>query len=231
MGGAGNTFCVVEAPYTQADPAQLCRTYRTDGFMALAASQKADFRLHFHNSDGSRAALCGNGLRCICRFAFEKGLAGPHMTVQTDAGILWGARLDAETYRVQLPRPQNPTGDLVTVGVPHVGVRLESPDLFQRERLLPLARQLRQTRNANIDFYAVTGENSLELLTYERGVEAFTAACGTGSAAVALLHLQGKAGAVSVRSPGGTLYIEVSPDSLFLTGPTEILDIHCRGDL
>ncbi len=235
MSGAGNHFAVIDGRSCSEPLAhlakRLCAATNADGFMALGHSQKADLRLHFYNSDGSRAALCGNGLRCICRFAYEKGLAGPQMTVETDAGVLSGSRLDARTYRVQLPRPPDPQGDFVTVGVPHVGVPRKTPDFSQRAQLLSLARKLRQARNANIDFYAVTGENSLDVLTYERGVENFTAACGTGSAAVALLHLQGKAGAVSVRSPGGTLSIEVSPDSLFLTGPTEILDIHCRGDL
>ena len=73
--------------------------------MAVGVSDAADFRLHFYNADGSRGEMCGNGARCICRFAYDMGIAPAVMTVQTDAGLVPGWRLDENQYRVKLNNP------------------------------------------------------------------------------------------------------------------------------
>ena len=109
MSGAGNDFAVIDARGLQLDfeamAKALCARTGADGFMALDTSESADFRLHFYNSDGSRGEMCGNGSRCICRFAYENGIAGETMTVQTDAGLVYGSRIDENQYRVQLNNP------------------------------------------------------------------------------------------------------------------------------
>ena len=109
MNGAGNDFMVIDARGMDADfsrlAVELCKLTGADGFMAVDYSDVADFRLHFYNSDGSRGEMCGNGSRCICRFAYENGIAGECMTVQTDAGIVPGWRISHEQYRVQLNLP------------------------------------------------------------------------------------------------------------------------------
>ena len=91
MSGAGNDFMVIDGRGLTLDyealAKRLCAITGADGFMAVDHSDVADFRLHFYNSDGSRGEMCGNGSRCICRFAYENGIAGECMTVQTDAGI------------------------------------------------------------------------------------------------------------------------------------------------
>ena len=94
MNGAGNDFMVMDARGLELDFAplarQLCALRGADGFMAVDHSETADFRLHFYNSDGSRGEMCGNGSRCICRFAYENRIAGETMMVQTDAGVVYG---------------------------------------------------------------------------------------------------------------------------------------------
>ena len=84
MNGAGNDFMVVDARGMQLDYEQsaiaLCKLTGADGFMAVDNSDKADFRLHFYNADGSRGEMCGNGARCICRFAYDLGIAGAEMS-------------------------------------------------------------------------------------------------------------------------------------------------------
>ena len=78
MSGAGNSFAVVDArDYTgdlQNLAVQLCAQLHTDGFLALDHSQIADFKLHFYNPDGLRGEMCGNGARCICKFAYDQGI-------------------------------------------------------------------------------------------------------------------------------------------------------------
>ena len=91
MNGAGNDFMVMDARGGNYDfealALELCKLTGADGFMATDLSDKADFRLHFYNADGSRGEMCGNGARCICKFAYDLGIAGETMTVQADAGI------------------------------------------------------------------------------------------------------------------------------------------------
>ena len=109
MNGAGNDFMVIDGRGLTADYAawakELCALRGADGFMAVDSSDIADFRLHFYNSDGSRGEMCGNGARCICRFAHDLGLAGETMTVQTDAGLVSGWHLSGEQYRIRLNTP------------------------------------------------------------------------------------------------------------------------------
>ena len=133
MNGAGNDFMVIDARDNEdrdfaAMAVTLCKLTGADGFMAVGKSDIADFRLHFYNSDGTRSEMCGNGARCICRFAYDMGIAGAEMTVQTDAGLVPGWRIDENQYRVTLNRPGildlNRKGQIAYVelgnpGVPH----------------------------------------------------------------------------------------------------------------
>ena len=132
MNGAGNDFMVLDARGQEYDfsalTLQLCPITGADGFMAVDHSAIADFKLHFYNSDGSRGEMCGNGARCICRFAYDLGIAPAEMTVETDAGIVPGCRLSETTYRVKLNNPSildlHRKGDIAYAelgkpGVPH----------------------------------------------------------------------------------------------------------------
>ncbi len=133
MNGAGNDFMVLDARgrETLDFPVlarKLCAMTHADGFMAVGESRTADFRLHFYNADGSRGEMCGNGARCICRFAYDNGIAGETMTVETDAGLVPGWRLSRDRFRVVLNDPSildlNRKGDIAYVelgdpGVPH----------------------------------------------------------------------------------------------------------------
>ena len=122
MNGAGNDFMVMDARDDEsrdfsALALEYCKMTGADGFMAVGKSEIADFRLHFYNSDGTRGEMCGNGARCICRFAHDMGIAGAEMTVQTDAGIVPGWRIDENQYRVKLNNPSildlNRKGDII----------------------------------------------------------------------------------------------------------------------
>ena len=111
MSGAGNDFMVIDARETETEldfakmAVELCAKTGADGFMAVGKSDIADFRLHFYNSDGSRGEMCGNGARCICKFAYDHAIAGAEMTVQTDAGLVPGWRIEENLYRIHLNNP------------------------------------------------------------------------------------------------------------------------------
>ena len=250
MSGAGNTFLVLDARDKELDlfrtAKDLCKPHKTDGLMAVDRSAVADFRLHFYNADGSRGEMCGNGSRCICRYAYEHGLAGAHMTVETDAGIVTGWRIDESHYRVELNLPgvldfhrkENIAYvELGSPGVPHAVMEMPNLRWDMAEDLRQQMRDLRYDsafpKGANVNFYAWVDESTVRLLTYERGVEDFTLACGTGSASTAvILWLTGQLpqGQLTVKNRGGDLRIQIAGTDtavtrLLLEGPTEILDI------
>ena len=240
MNGAGNDFAVVDARDMNIDMVdtakKLCKKRGCDGFMALDRSEIADFKLHFYNDDGSRAEMCGNGARCICRFAYDNGIAGSKMTVETDAGTVEGERISEDIYRIKMSGvkglilDKEQGIDYVIVGVPHVAIEIKELDFADKDKLFERARKIRQEQNANVNFYSKIDENTIKNLTYERGVEGFTLACGTGSCAVAvILWSKGelKENALTVKNRGGDLkvIIDVIKDGInavYLEGKAEV---------
>ena len=251
MNGAGNDFAVVDARDLELDytslALELCKLTGADGFMAVDVSDKADFRLHFYNADGSRGEMCGNGSRCICRFAFDMGIVGGQMAVETDAGIVYGRRLSDDIYAVQLNNPgivdlQRKSDcayiELGNPGVPHAVKEVPGLDWSQKEDLREMARALRYDpafpKGANANLYTRLDAETIRILTFERGVEDYTLACGTGSASTAVvLWLKGEvpSGHLTVKNPGGDLGITIEGENgtvekLLLEGPTEVVKIY-----
>ena len=249
MNGAGNDFMVIDARDGSYDfeklTLELCKLTGADGFMAVDHSDVADFRLHFYNSDGTRGEMCGNGARCICRFAYDNGIAGENMTVQTDAGIVYGQRLSESQYRVQLNdpgivdlqrRPDAAYIELGCPGVPHSVTHVPGLDWSKRDELRDYARSLRFApefpKGANANLYDWVDATTIRILTFERGVEDYTLACGTGSASTAVaLWLRGQVpgGHMTVKNPGGDLAVTIegtdTVQKLFLEGPTEVVRV------
>lgn len=248
MSGAGNDFAVLDARGMQicfeTMAKELCAKLGTDGFLAVDYSDIADFKLHFYNPDGLRGEMCGNGARCVCKFAYDNGIAGSSMTVETDAGLVYGWRLAENRYRIRLNNPS--VVDLLRLpdtayielgnpGVPHSVTLFPSLDWADKDRLKPEFLNIRHNavfpKGVNVNFYSLLTDSSVRILTYERGVEDFTLACGTGSAAVAVaLWQQGRLprNHLTVENPGGTLEIIVEGqngriEALYLEGPSETL--------
>ena len=228
-----------------------------DGLMVVERPDHGgDYRMLFYNADGSAGEMCGNGARCICRYGFEQGLAGESQTVETPSGIVTGRRIDRVNYRIRLTDPSviqlhrtvEAQGrawecayvELGVPGLPHAAV--EYPGLAERsmEDLRELGKALRWhsafPKGANVSFYDITAPDCLTELTYERGVEDFTFACGTGTGAVVTaLTLLGRVSGedVAVSVPGGVLHVTVDRagdvvKNLYLTGPTNVV---CEGEV
>ena len=248
MNGAGNDFMVMDIRGLTLDlqpPAvRLCKLSGADGFLALDTSDMADFRLHFYNADGLRGEMCGNGARCVCRFAYDHGITGEYMVVQTDAGLVTGQRLDECNYRIELNTPSvldlHRKDDIAYVelgdpGIPHAVVEVPSLRWEDRDALRKRAKALRYDpvfpKGVNVNFYTWLDAHTIRILTYERGVEDYTLACGTGSGstAVVLWHKgMVSSGNLTVENPGGILTVTVSGSNgkitaLTLDGPTEFI--------
>ena len=250
MNGAGNDFMVMDARGGKYDFSKLalevCKLTGADGFMAADHSDIADFKLHFYNSDGSRGEMCGNGARCICRYAYDHGIAGEVMTVETDAGLVPGWRLSETRYKVKLNNPGildlNRKGPVAYVelgnpGVPHAVAAYDGDLWADADCIWDHMKQLRHDpafpKGAIVNFYQILGNAEVRILTYERGVEDYTLACGTGTGSVACCMwrqgaLPGKR--LTAHNRGGTLTVELDPQgaavtSILLEGPTEAVKI------
>ena len=243
MSGAGNDFMVIDGRGQSLDypvlSQALCAMTGADGFMALDESETADFRLHYYNADGSRGEMCGNGSRCICKFAYDLGIVSEEMTIQTDAGIVPGWRMGENLYRVRLTRPVDidleakPGVAYAICGVPHATVEIPDLSWDQKEELRDMAKSLRFDpvfpKGTNVDFYSWLDESTVRILSYERGVEDYTLACGTGCGALtAILYTAGSLPGkkLTAHNPGGILRVTVEEQGglisgLLLEGPAE----------
>jgi diaminopimelate epimerase len=222
-----------------------------DGLILVEGSARATIRMRYFNADGGLAAFCANGTRCAARFAFLNVIAGRRMTIETDAGIVAAEIGEAGAVTLSLPPPyafraQRPLdvgqqtihGSSIMVGVPHYVVFLRddpSPALgtgLWSHDIVPLGRALRhhaglQPDGANVNFVVVRDSHSIEVRTYERGVENETLSCGSGVVASAVTSaLFGKVQSpVSVLTRSG-ITLEVS----FTPGGGAVDSVQLKGD-
>lgn len=261
MHGAGNDFVVVpdmDGVFPIDDPDYirlLCDPHTglgTEGFIVLRPDEEADFRMIFFNPDGSRASMCGNGSRCAAFYAFSHGIAARLMRFRSDAGMLSAEILEdapgraTVKVRTTLPRDIRPSVSVtgssrtcfsVDTGVPHAVSFLDdlsSLDIAAEGRTIRFAPEFAPA-GTNVDFARVIDRSSIELRTYERGVEAETAACGTGALATAVAAIgQGLCDSpvsVHVRF-GDVLGVDLLRDAegsisgIYLTGPAVVV---CEG--
>lgn len=214
MQGSGNDFILVDNRSRILDPGSLgefirkvCRrsvSVGADGLILLEESDRADFRWHFFNSDGSRAEMCGNGSRCAARWAHMLGMAPAKLTFETDAGIL-SAEVRGRRVKVRLTEPSAVHRSVeiprngavlrlhsVNTGVPHA---VEFVEDLEGCRVVEEGRFIRfherfQPAGTNVNFVRPLDRSRLALRTYERGVEEETLACGTGAVAAALISAE-----------------------------------------
>ncbi len=210
MSGSGNDFVMIDNRDGRLDveprllAERLCRrgmSVGADGVILVEPSSKADFRMRIFNADGSEAEMCGNGGRCVARFAEILGIAGPRMAFETLAGLI-RAEVKGERVKLQISQPRDlhlrQSIDVdgvahqvhsINTGVPHAVIFCSDLEevavqaLGHRVRFHPAF----QPAGTNVDFAAVTDPRGLAIRTYERGVEGETLACGTGAVASALV--------------------------------------------
>jgi len=251
MSGAGNDFVVIDNRSGRVtDASELTKRICTrrlsvgaDGLILIEPSARATFRMRYYNSDGGLADFCANGTRCAARFAFINVIAPKRMTIETDAGVVGAEIGDHGDVTLALSAPQSFVrerpldvggtqirGSYMMVGVPHYVMFLRD-DLWSQD-IDGVGRAIRQHRDlqphgANANFVVVRDAHSIEIRTYERGVEAETLACGSG--VVASVTTAAKFG--RVKSPVAVLTrsgitLEVS----FEMDGGEIRDVRLKGD-
>lgn len=211
MNGTGNDFIVIDNRQgflRQARKADFSRricvpktSIGADGVIFIENSKNADFRWDFFNSDGSSAEMCGNGGRCVARYAFEHRITSDNLTFETLAGTI-AAQVKEESVKIKFPSPQDFHQDLevflngtifkvdfINTGVPHAVIYSNDVD---SEDLLKIGSGIRSHEifapaGVNVDFVQAINLKTIKIRTYERGIEGETLACGTGAVASAIL--------------------------------------------
>ena len=215
MSGSGNDFVVfdarVEPPGRLASPPvirEVCSRgtgVGADGmvFIEPTSAQGAQFRMRYFNSDGSVAEMCGNAALCVTSLASQLGAGSASgMRFETDSGIA-SARMSNGQPEVDLwpvtdiraaadigTEPGELRIGYAIVGNPHVVIlrdELDTLEIVRRGRAIRLHEYVRPGGGANANFVARRPDGGFDIRTYERGVEAETLACGTGSVSTAIL--------------------------------------------
>lgn len=254
MHGAANDFVVIDhrEPFLPADRAALfarmCDRRRgvgADGVLLLERGTGLDFAMRYCNSDGRPADFCGNGARCLARFALDRGL-GKDGTVRFASGAgVQEARRTADGRAIELhfgpvgaagaleevaAAGESFSGRLVVAGVPHFVVGVADVELVPLAGHGPALRWHPRfaPAGANVDFVATLGAARLAMRTWERGVEGETPACGSGAIASALwAAAAGERSPITVVTAGGdALVVSFARDGggwdVRLTGPAEV---------
>ena len=215
----------------------------SDGIIYISPSDKADFKMRIFNADGSEAKMCGNGIRCVGKFVYDKGYTDKtHLLVETLSGVktldlqirsgkVKSVTVDMGKVTVGEEKEiavggQTVCGIPVSVGNPHFVVFVPDAQTAPLQTVGPLIEKHPSfPEGVNAEFVQTTGDNQLRMRVWERG-SGVTMACGTGAcaASAAAVHkgLCRHSVPISVQLDGGTLEIQVDPAGFVrMTGPAE----------
>lgn len=231
MQGLGNDFVVLEGPVqlTSEEINRLCdRRFGIGADGVLAVTRGDPIRMEYWNADGSPAEMCGNGLRCVARYAYDKGWAvDRNFSIQTPVGVrgvrVLEGRLEAELGRPKLEGSRTIDGvayEMVDMGNPHAVTFVDDPDDADVAGT-GSGLQSEFPDGANVEF-AARNASGVDMRVWERGVGE-TLACGTGMAAVAAVAAErfGLASPIEVSVPGGQASIDFRDGVAWIIGPAE----------
>jgi diaminopimelate epimerase len=259
MHGNGNDFVVIEDIDNNIQDLEslaknLCDRHfgiGADGILVVRKSAKAHIQMVIINSDGSYAAMCGNGIRCFAKYVYEKALVEQeNMSIETGDGIKnafltvvhgqatditismgtpsFNTKLIPATSEEEIVRKKlvvnNKEYEITSLlmGVPHT-VIIGELEKYKVEEGKYLERHNTFPLGTNVNFCEILSPQEVRVKTWERGAGP-TLACGTGSCAsvVAANKLGFVGDRVKVWIPGGSLLIELKSDGVYMTGPAVI---------
>lgn len=250
MQGIGNDYVYVNCfEETVNDPEGVSRYVSdrhfgigSDGLILICPSKKADCRMRMFNEDGSEGAMCGNGIRCVGKYAYDHGIVDKtRITVETLGGIkeldmkvedgrVVSVRVDMGVPELTSQLPEKITVDGqdleftgISVGNPHAVYFMEEIDSLDLEKIGPaFEHHVRFPDRVNSEFIRVIDRKHIQMRVWERG-SGETWACGTGAtaSAVAAMMLGMVEDTVEVRLKGGSLEIHWDRERghAYMTGP------------
>jgi diaminopimelate epimerase len=242
--GTGNDFVVIDnrkQEYSSLNSDQIRRLcdrrfgVGADGLMLLNKKDGYDFEMKYFNADGREGSMCGNGGRCITKFAYHLGIHkvdyrflafdGEHEAeIDTDGTV--------SLKMIDVDKVKKKSGDFIlNTGSPHY-VKLVrdvmNEDVYKKGRDIRYSKDFEQD-GINVNFVEQAGDDEIIVRTYERGVEDETFSCGTGVTAAALVcyHNENGFNEVEVKTLGGSLSVEFERKdddtyvNIWLSGPAE----------
>ena len=251
MHGLGNDYLYVygEVPENISELSQYLSERHfgagSDGMIYISKSNVADFKMRIFNADGSEAKMCGNGIRCVGKYVYDKGYTDKkQLTVETLSGIktlelhIVGEKVKSVTVSMgkaiaEKPKTLDVDGEKVelipvSVGNPHAVIFVDDIETAPLTTLGPkIERHPEFPDGVNVEFVQVINEETIRMRVWERG-SGVTMACGTGACASTMAAIS--AGycrydeTVSVKLDGGTLKIRIDGDNeVQMTGPAKFV--------
>lgn len=244
--GTGNDFIIIdnlkgEVPFLSAEKIRkMCdRKFGigADGLMLLNKKEGYDFEMVYFNADGNESTMCGNGGRCLVKFAHHRGL---HNTTYRFIAIDGEHEAEIEmdgTVRLKMKDVTNVESHssyfILNTGSPHFvkfATDVENIDVVATGHEIRYSEAF-EKEGINVNFVETVDEDSIFVRTYERGVEDETLSCGTGVTAAALLSAHNDNGfnTVNVKTPGGNMRVEFNKiddghfENIWLCGPAEFV--------
>lgn len=241
--GTGNDFVILdnrEQQYSNITPKQvkaICNRrfgVGADGLMLLNLKDGYDFEMVYYNADGNPSSMCGNGGRCLVKFAYHMGL---HKFTYRFLAIDGDHEAEIDNHNhIRLKMQDVDTVEMhssyavLNTGSPHY---VKYSNNVANANVVESGRQIRNSQTyaeqggINVNFVENTGEDSIYVRTYERGVEDETLSCGTGVTAASLMSAHNERGfnRVEVKTLGGLLSVEFNKISdtafkdIWLCGP------------
>lgn len=238
--GAGNDFVMIDDrqqtfPISTKLINRLCDRHfgvGADGLILLQNDKEFDFKMVYFNSDGNESTMCGNGGRCIIRFANDLDVVSENMTFTAIDGLHHGI-VDNNVIRLQMIDVDEVEDHdhylFMNTGSPHhveFVEKVDDVDVYNRGKEIRNGSPYFE-KGSNVNFVEVMPDNNLRIRTYERGVENETLACGTGITAAAISayvkNLVDKK-SIEIKALGGDLSVNFEENNhkfvnVWLNGP------------
>ena len=244
--GTGNDFVILDNYHFQVPPLTtqqiklICNRHfgiGADGLMLLSKREGYDFEMIYYNADGNESSMCGNGGRCLVKFAHNSGIhKSLYKFVATDGQHV--AEIDSDgTVSLKMQNVNKVEYHIhhavINTGSPHFvkfSENVEDIDVAETGHEIRYSNTFEE-EGINVNFVETINEDTIFVRTYERGVESETLSCGTGVTAAALLsaHNQNGFNTVDVKTPGGRLSVEFDKiddqhfENIWLCGPAEFV--------
>lgn len=223
--GTGNDFIIIDNYHNEPTSLsrdqikKLCNRHfgiGADGLMFLNKKTGYDFEMLYFNADGHESSMCGNGGRCLVKFAHNSGI---HKSEYRFFAIDGAHEAEIETNGLVNLKMQDVNGvehhgtyAILNTGSPHFvkfAANVENIDVVESGSGIRYSSEF-EKEGINVNFVESMDEDKIYVRTYERGVEDETLSCGTGVTAAALLSAHNENGfnTVNVKTPGGNLSVE-----------------------
>jgi len=209
-----------------------------DGLFIISSSDNYDFFIDYYNSDGTWETLCANGSRCVAQFMYKEGLVKKNMLFETGDGIHSASVLDNELISMSMNPPQYKSdcispkgyeGYFVDTGARHFvceSNELSDKFVYSCGNKIRYAKMF-QPHGINVNFYRLIRKNTIEIKTYEKGIERVMLSCASGATAVVyhLSKLDLIKSPTITKSTGGNLTFSFNNNwtNSIVTGPAEIV--------